>query len=615
MPSIINTNISSLNAQLNLGKSQAGLQTALQRLSSGLRINSAKDDAAGLAIAERMTSQINGLDQAARNANDGISLSQTAEGGLGSIGDSLQRIRELAVQSANSTNSSSDRAALNAEAQSLLAEISRVSSTTQFNGINLLDGSFASSQFQVGANANQIISVNIGNASTSALGSYGGTSSPVTSGVWTAGSTISIDGTVIGASIDQSASVKGWTADSAAAKSQAINAQASVTGVSATASTTLVAAKNPIGSQSLANGDLTINGIAVGPVGAAYGAAAQGSAAAAAINLISNTTGVTATADPSSGQLILTAADGRDIILGSNNGGAGATKVLNATGLTAGGGTQTAGNVQTFAVSSSGQAADTLTIAGVTFTFDSTTANASSTPTSATAVKVGTLGVASSASAAAALVYALGVAKSNSLTDSALGTITAAVVNTQDVSLTDTRYGSVATLSSAATGTGSISTATTSTPGTDLTDGNNQTNYGKITLTSSSSFTMADVGTSGGLLAAGLSGFSPGRTLLSTLSIITVSGSNTAISTVDAALSQIDSMRADMGALQNRFTSTVTSLQTSSLNISAARSRIQDTDYAAETAALVRGQILQQAGTAMLAQANQLPNLVLSLLK
>ena len=157
MPQVINTNVASLNAQRNLTTSQGQLATALQRLSSGLRINSAKDDAAGLAISERFTTQIRGLNQAVRNANDGISLAQTAEGALGETGNALQRIRELAIQSANSTNSASDRAALNAEASQLLAEVQRIAQTTQFNGQNILDGTFSSAQFQVGANANQTI--------------------------------------------------------------------------------------------------------------------------------------------------------------------------------------------------------------------------------------------------------------------------------------------------------------------------------------------------------------------------------------------------------------------------------------------------------------------------
>src|ERR1044072_7383807 len=172
MPQVINTNLMSLNAQRNLSTSGGALATALQRLSSGLRINSAKDDAAGLAIAERFTTQIRGLNQASRNANDAISLAQTAEGALGSIGDNLQRIRELAVQSANATNSASDRAALQSEASQLVAEVQRVGTQTSFNGIKLLDGSFAGQNFQVGANAGQTISMsNIVDARTTSLGS------------------------------------------------------------------------------------------------------------------------------------------------------------------------------------------------------------------------------------------------------------------------------------------------------------------------------------------------------------------------------------------------------------------------------------------------------------
>src|SRR3954464_1118055 len=172
MSLVINTNVASLNAQRNLSTSQSSLATSLQRLSSGLRINSAKDDAAGLAIAARFTSQINGLDQAARNANDGISLSQTAEGGLATANDLLQRIRTLAVQSANGSNSSSDRTSLQAEVSQLQQEITRIASTTQFNGQNVLDGSLTSVQFQVGANANQTISFGIASAKAADLGNY-----------------------------------------------------------------------------------------------------------------------------------------------------------------------------------------------------------------------------------------------------------------------------------------------------------------------------------------------------------------------------------------------------------------------------------------------------------
>ncbi|HTN64826.1 MAG TPA: flagellin, partial [Burkholderiaceae bacterium] len=170
MASVINTNISSLNSQRNLTTSQSSLASSLQRLSSGLRINSAKDDAAGLAISDRMTSQINGLSQAARNANDGISLAQTAEGGLSTATDLLQRMRTLAVQGANGTNSASDRASIQQEVSQLQQELNRVANTTQFNGQNTLDGSLNNAQFQVGANANQTINFSIGSAQATAIG-------------------------------------------------------------------------------------------------------------------------------------------------------------------------------------------------------------------------------------------------------------------------------------------------------------------------------------------------------------------------------------------------------------------------------------------------------------
>jgi len=170
MAQVINTNVASLNAQRNLNTSQSSLATSLQRLSSGLRINSAKDDAAGLAISERMSSQIRGLDQARRNSNDGISLAQTAEGALQESGNILQRIRELAVQSANATNSASDRLALNSEVNQLIAELDRIASTTSFNGLKLIDGSYTAQTFQVGSFSRETILVNIGAATSDRLG-------------------------------------------------------------------------------------------------------------------------------------------------------------------------------------------------------------------------------------------------------------------------------------------------------------------------------------------------------------------------------------------------------------------------------------------------------------
>jgi flagellin len=384
MAAVINTNVVSLNAQRNLSSSQSALATSLQRLSSGMRINSAKDDAAGLAISERMSSQIRGLNQAVRNANDGISMSQTAEGALGEIGNNLQRIRELAVQSRNASNSASDRTALNNEVQQLKDEIDRVASTTAFNGIKLIDGTFTNQAFQVGANV---------------------------------GETISISGLV-----DAQTTALGTTTSSTA----------NVTGAAATAFTAITA------------GDLTINGTSVGAVAAGTDAATQGANIAAAINTVSGTTNVSAAAD-AAGLITLTNTSGSTTIVAF----AGASASTAITGLTAG---------------------------------------------------------------------------------------------------------------------------TTS-----------------VTTTSVAGF--------------------------ASLAIDTTAGADTAIASMDAALSALNAGRADLGAYQNRFSSAVSNLQTTAENLTASRSRIVDADFAAETATLSRNQVLQQAGTAMLAQANAMPQSVLALLR
>ena len=470
MPQIINTNIASLNAQRNLNTSQSALATSLQRLSSGLRINSAKDDAAGLAITERFTAQIRGLNQASRNANDGISLAQTAEGALGEISNNLQRIRELAVQSANATNSATDRAALQNEVSELVAEIGRVASQTAFNGVKLLDGTFSNQQFQVGADAGQTITVSsIASARTTDLGAS--FSATVTSGVVTANAIaagdLSINGTSIAAPVAGSAN--GQEANSAFAVAQAINASQSI--VTASANATSVTGAAIGGNGAIAANAFQINGVNVGAVADGGSAAGQATNVAAAINAISAATGVTAAVTGgSSDQVRLTAADGRNIIVGGT--------VTN-TGLTA---ATTRGTVTLTTTSSSG-----IVIAG-------------NTPT--------------------------------------------------------------------------------------------------------------DAGFTAATTAASLTG-----TAISSVTVATVSGANAAIAAADAALASISSSRAQLGAVQNRFTSTISNLQTTSENLTASRSRIQDADFAAETAALTRGQILQQAGTAILAQANSLPNNVLALLR
>lgn len=514
MAAFINTNIASMNSQRNLNTSQTALTTSLQRLSSGLRINSAKDDAAGLAISERMTSQINGSDQAARNANDGISLAQTAEGDLAQIGTNLQRMRELAVQASNGSNSDSDRAALNGEVKSLAAEIDRVAQNSSFNGVKLLDGSFSAQDFQIGANntANDRITINsISSARTSQLGGVGTSfQATVAGGATTAAISagdVTLNGLQVGASTMGAA--PGQSAASAFSVAAAINKVSADSGVTATANANTVTGTVAAATTytAITAGTFSINGIDVGAVAAGTTASGQGANVAAAINKLSNQTGVTASSDAASGKLTLTAADGRDISIGMN-----------------------------------GTAADAATAA----------ANK------------------------ATLVTQTGIAGAN--------------IGTQAITA------------------GSVAASPVD-------------NHGTVTLNSTSSAGIVYGGA--GLAKAGFTaaGASVSATTtssvssLATMDVLTSANAAKAISAIDGALSTVSTSRASLGAYQNRFASVVSSLQTSSENLSASRSRIQDTDFAKETASLTRGQILQQAGTAMLAQANSLPNGVLALLR
>src|SRR5664279_5626599 len=260
MSMTINTNLASLTAQNNQSMSANALQTAITRLSSGLRINSAADDAAGLAISDRMTAQINGLNQAAQNANDGISLAQTADGALSSVTDNLQRIRQLAVQSANSTNSASDRASLQQEVSQLQSEIDRVATQTQFNGLNLLDGSFTAQQFQIGANAGQTITISsIASSRASSLGVYQGFNLTNQS-IGTASNTAAALTVTVGGG---SAIALGTVAVDGKAIAAAINS-GDVPGLSATANATAVAAgASAVGASAAGNATFTVNGVAI----------------------------------------------------------------------------------------------------------------------------------------------------------------------------------------------------------------------------------------------------------------------------------------------------------------------------------------------------------------
>ncbi len=395
MAQVINTNIMSLNAQRNLNTSGSSLATSIQRLSSGLRINSAKDDAAGLAISERFTTQIRGLDVATRNANDGISLAQTAEGAMVEIGNNLQRIRELAVQSSNATNSSTDREALNSEVNQLLKEIDRVSNQTNFNGTKLLDGSFSGALFQVGADSGQTIGINsIVDSNIDALGRAGFAATQTSTAALASGAATSA-GSISGMKVNN------------------INIEAVK--------------------------------VAVGDTGTDVS-----KKVAAAINEKMDQTGVYAAVDK----------DGK---------------------------------------------------------------------LSMTSVKAG-----------------------------------------NDFTFTD------------------------------------------ATKTDAAGLTYSGGGIVAGTVAANATN---GTKFLKDLDISSVAGSQQALEIVDKALTSVNSSRADMGAIQNRFSSTISNLSTTSENLSASRGRIRDADYAKETAEMTRNQILQQAGTAMLSQANSSTQNVLSLLR
>jgi flagellin len=496
MPQVINTNMASLNAQRNLNGSQGALSTSLQRLSSGLRINSAKDDAAGLAITERFTAQIRGLNQAARNANDGISLAQTAEGGLSTSGDILQRMRELAVQSANGTNSSSDRASLQQEVTQLKDELTRIASTTQFNGQNVLDGSLSATQFQVGASANQTINIGIASAKATDIGNFSLRSVAVnTNSISSAQSANTSSGN--NRVVAQTLTIAGNGKTSSFAVAVGAQASTIATGVNGTTSSTGVTAQASTGvkvSSLSATGNVTfsLNGVAIG---ATVSNTNDLSSVATAVNAQSTTTGVTATSDKS-GNLVLKNSTGDDI-------------------------------------------------------------------------------------------------KIQDVTNSGSGTV---AVTGIDVYNSDATVGSAASLA-------------TSGGGNDSTTVGGQIKFGASNgYTIQSTDNTSNVFSGSGQQASTL-------TAVSNLDIGTISGANDALSTIDAALTTLNNSRAALGAIQNRFAATISNLSITAENLSSARSRIQDTDFAAETSALTRAQILQQAGTAMLAQANSVPNGVLALLR
>jgi flagellin len=816
MAAFINTNIASLNAQRNLTTSQSSLQTSLQRLSSGLRINSAKDDAAGLAIASRFTTQIKGLDQAVRNANDGISLAQTGEGALGAISDNLQRIRELSVQASNATNSASDRAAIQLEVKQRLDEIDRTASQTSFNGQKILDGSFGSANFQIGANAGE--SITVGLSSSMRIASVGATAS-TTSG--TLGST-AVDGNVATGAISnfnfqtaaQSATAghitlnattynfnstsgtsgsftitptdfsQAYVAPSAAKLTSAsalTGADLSASGTAAhfditdhtgTYNITLDGTDwtgNESGMVSSINSQLTAAGSdtvasldtngklvltagvtgtsSVGPTISNAGAAIQtaiGAADATASNAVatagsngqsagaatfqvdgnlitlsgndntaqkvvdevntkmaaagmanysaslsggkmtithsgSNTAVAVTNADTnavaagitnSSGVAGVTSTgaanltiDGKSVTLNSNYGGYAGLAAAIQTQM---GGSYTvsaSSNAITIARSFTGAGSGAIDVTGADANAQADFVDAQTSANLTGGTNAGVAGTAASSAGNASFqvdghqvnlttnttdINGLATAVQSQLSSfgytAAAGTgantgklVISKTGSTAAVNITGADANSISAGISVATGNtgtsgGSITATDLTINGTSLAGTYSTTQsfvdainskvsgvYASITgnsvkLTSATNITTGGTDATTFSLASATATSSTNNNL-GQADVSTVAGALDAIQRVDSALSSVNTLRSTFGAIQNRFDSVISSLSATSENLSSARSRIQDADFAAETANLTRGQILQQAGTAMLAQANSLPNGVLSLLR
>ncbi|UIP87497.1 flagellin [Pseudomonas phenolilytica] len=494
----VNTNIASLNTQRNLSNSSNALATSMQRLSTGSRINSAKDDAAGLQISNRLTSQVNGLGVAVRNANDGISLAQTAEGALQQSTNILQRMRDLSLQSANGSNSTTERQALNEEVSSLKQELNRIAETTTFGGQKLINGEFGTKLFQVGAQANETIGVSLNSASANSIGANRFDMAGTGLGAVGAGATApvsTIGGAIASLNITGPAGSKSTDnipAGSAAAAASAINLVTGSTGVTADARTGVeLSGLNIAGTVAFsltgdsAGGAATISAVIANP--------ADLRDLATAINAQSSKTGISATLTANNSKIELISEKGDDIVFGGFG---------------------------------SSTATMTMDLKGIDYD-----GNVTST--------------------------------TDQLTQAA------------DVAARIT---------------------------------------GNVRMESSGSFQVLGVGAN----VAGLAATTSASSALSTVSSVDIStqnGAQSAISVIDAAIAGIDKNRASLGAVQNRFDNTIANLQSISENVSAARGRIQDTDFAAETANLSKNQILQQAGTAILAQAKQLPQAVLSLLQ
>ncbi|UTW07295.1 flagellin N-terminal helical domain-containing protein [Pseudomonas benzenivorans] len=651
----VNTNIASLNTQRNLNSSSNALNTSLQRLSTGSRINSAKDDAAGLQISNRMSSQISGLGVAVRNANDGISMAQTAEGALQQTTGILQRMRDLSLQAANGSNGDSERKALNGEVVQLKNELDRIATSTRFGSKQLFDGSLKEN-IQVGANANETINVAISSFRTVDLGTTA--SREASAAKLSAGAAVS--SRTIGAGAAGTAQVNGTAstvvASAAPTKTDFDN---SVAGSASTLTGGAAPASLVIGTGS--NDVLTITGAGITDTGSTsitLTAATYGSTQLLADEI---NTQIAASTDLN-GKVTATVSGGGELVLTevSGSGYSGVDLAVAGNGAANAFGTPVAA---TGTATVANTAAETLTIdfggtsQNITFNTDLTNA-AGIRDAINTAITGGALNGLVTAS--------LDGSGNLQLTEVDVGSDNLYTANALAVS--GTAASSVFGTPTATTGTTGTAAVPAGNPNTEfaiaidggaaqtisidagtydsleaLADNINQkfaanaTLKGEVRATVDNGqvqFVRSDKGATGSVTVSAVAanngltnlGFTDGDTAAGTdagavnssveqIDISTVDGAQAAIATLDAALAEVDTTRANMGAVQNRFESTISNLQNVSENTAASRGRILDTDFAAETANLSKNQILQQAGTAILAQANQLPQAVLSLLR
>jgi len=693
------------------------METAMERLSTGIRINSAKDDAAGLAIALRMTADIRGTAVAIRNANDAISLSQTAEGGLGQINDILQRMRELAVQSSNGTAAADNRAASQLEITQLKQEIDTIANRTNFNGIKLLDGTAAKLNIQTGVNAGDMMTMNISASRTQDIGIGGRASLTATGHSGNAGSLakqinagdLIINGVTVGSSVaDTDGLSSGDKSSSAISKVAAINAVSSQSGVVATVGkTTVSGSAQTAGSGS---GTFTINGVATASITVTGDAGVSRTNIVNAINLISSQTGVRAidTGDLNKGvQLVaddgrnitvarsastsgawtaattgiaadnvytgsyqLTSVSGAPVVLSSSSSGtianagvATGTYLANVstvtsvarqaqaaapdntnTGVLNAGTMRVNGIAIDAAVSASDTASDTTAAASTKAASGIAIAAAINAKTSLTGVTAKAepttiVGTSFTGTATAKTLFLNNVSISLATTDITVTSIAnkinavtgqtgvIATDNGRGMTLTaaDGRNISVSLLFASATDTGGVnvginSNITATSVSSSATAALATTTYANVTLNSDTSFTV-EGGSDGNTnfeklgFKTGTVGGSNNGVKISSIDVGTQSGAQLAITALDAAMKTVSMNQAQLGAYQNRLDSAIANLTEGSTNMNASRSRVLDTDYAKESTNLAKAQIISQAATAMLAQANQSAQSVLALLK